>query len=205
MQFKVFLIAAIVVFLSNRERAIAQKINNYSFSLLNNAVSMPFSGRAGIVHAPLHPGFQAGAGFILREKHKFEWTQQVYAGYMYQRVIHHLINMYSENQANWKLYKNFWGGAGLGAGYVHLINTKDNKVYKLNSDGEYERTRRWGQPKFMGSFSMAFSYRFATQKATFSPFLKYQFWMLAPFVKSYVPLLPNATLHIGVTYTPKRG
>jgi hypothetical protein len=198
------LIFFLVLFSGNFRFAQAQKINNYSFSLLNNAVSMPFSGKAGIVHSPLHPGFQGGVGLMLRERQTFEWTQQAYAGYIYQRVIHHLANVYTENQANWKFYKGLWGGAGLGAGYVHLINTRDNKVYKLNSEGEYERTLRWGQPKFMASFSMALSYRIISEKATFSPFVRYQFWMLAPFVKSYVPLLPNATLHVGIYYSPSK-
>lgn len=165
---------------------------------------MPFSGTGAIFHTPFHPGFQLNAGHAWRVREKSLLSQELYLGYTYQRVVHHLVHIYTESQGSWKTYKGLWGGAGLGVGYAHLVNTADNKVFKLNKEGEYERTRRWGQAKMMASSSVHLSYHLSTQKGDFAPYLRYQFWLLAPFVKSYVPMLPNAMLHLGLTFTPKK-
>lgn len=185
-------------------RGYGQKIHHVGFSLGNNAIAMPLSGVGGIVHIPFHPAFQVHAGHAWRQREQSLWSQEVYLGYTYQRVVHHVAHLYTEGQGSWKLYNGLWGGAGLGLGYAHQVNTADNKVFELNKEGRYERTHRWGQPKFMASTSIHLNYRIAIgSKGDIAPYLRYQFWMLAPYVKSYVPLLPNALLHIGFTFTPK--
>jgi hypothetical protein len=53
----------------------------------------------------------------------------------------------------------------------------------------------------MLSAAIAAGYDFQVKgKMPLRLFLQYQFWMQTPFVNKYVPLLPNAALHIGGIY-----
>lgn len=170
--------------------------------VMNNAVAKPFSGKAGIVHTPFHFGVRMGGAYALRQSERYQWLQKATLGFVNQRLVHKVVQLYTENELNHRLYKNLFGLASLGVGYAHVINTNENKIYKLNEDGEYVRTQRFGQPKFMGSFALGLGYQWKTEKAVWQPTLQYQFWALMPFVNSYVPVLPNSALQVGISFQP---
>jgi len=170
----------------------------YSVSFQNNSVALPASGKYGFFHGTFHPGFVLGAGYTIKEKPKVKWVQQVYLGFVYHRLVHSIFSLHTENEGRFRLFKNLYGSAGLGAGFAQVINTKENKVYKLNEDGTYKQTYTAGRTKGMGSFSLGLSYIFSKERFELEPFIKHQFWMIFPFVKSYVPLLPNVSLQAGV-------
>jgi hypothetical protein len=179
----------------------AQQQLTYNISLVNNAVAMPFSGKAGIIHQPIHFGVRGGAAITLKESEKYRWMQHAHLGYVHQRLIHHVAQLYGENEIDYKLWKSLRGKAGINLGYAHLINTKNTAVYKLNNEGKYERTLRGGVPRFMGGVGFGLGYDISTEKMRIQPFFQYQFWVVAPFVKSYVPVLPNAALLVGTSFS----
>jgi hypothetical protein len=70
----------------------------------------------------------------------------------------------------------------------------------LNDDGEYERIRSLGKPQIMFDFGLECSYRF-NEKMVGS--LQYKTFIQAPFIKSYVPMLPYNSLQLGLSYNLK--
>jgi hypothetical protein len=171
-------------------------------SFQSNAVAMPFSGKAGIIHQPFHPGFRLGAGYRLKEKNRHRFNQIVWLGYIRQRLIHHLIPVYTETEWQCRISGGLYSQAGLSAGYVHVFQTSSNPSWRLGSGGEYQPSGRAGKGRFTGGLSLGFGYGIALGKGTLTPSVSYQFWVLAPFVKSYVPVLPNALLQAGIRFQP---
>lgn len=171
-------------------------------SLQNNAVAMPFSGTAGVIHQPFHPGFRLGAGYRLKEKNRHCFNQIVWLGYIRQRLIHHLIPVCTETEWQYRIAGRLHSQAGLSAGYVHVFQTSENPSWRLGSGGSYEPAGRAGKGRFTGGLSLGFGYRIVAGKGTLTPSLSYQFWVLAPFVNSYVPVLPNALLQAGIRFQP---
>jgi hypothetical protein len=194
----------IVVLLFSYSLTLAQKRPDlFSIDVQNNAVAMPFSGTLAIFHGPGHPGIRLGCGYLLKESENIQWSQLFHLGFVHQRLIHNLIPLYTENHLEYKVFRSLRAQAGLGLGYIHVVNTKDNQTYRLREDGTYEQAYKWGKGRFMGAFSLGLGYRMETSSGTWTPNLAYQFWVLAPFVKSYVPVLPNALLQVGIRFQPK--
>lgn len=164
---------------------------------------MPFSGKLGVIHQPVHVGFRVGAGIPLKNTDHYRWTQHLHLGYVHQRLIHHVFQLYGENEIDYKLIAGLRGKAGLNLGYAHVINTKYTRVYKLNEAGVYERAAQGGVPRLMGGIDFGLGYDFDSEHTRIQPFVQYQFWVLAPFVKSYVPVLPNSAVLIGLQYQLK--
>jgi hypothetical protein len=162
----------------------------------NNAVSMP-----AVKFNPMHPSFQVGMEKVWTEK-KFSLVQNFRAGYLYQRLAHHAIPVYTELGYRYTFKFGLSLAAYLDAGYVHTFSAMP--VYKLNDNGEYKRTARAGKAHAMFGYSVIAAYKLKGKKIQFTPFIQHQFWMMTPFVKSYVPLLPNSTLHIGTYFTINR-
>ncbi|MGZ5304719.1 MAG: hypothetical protein ACXWDO_11440, partial [Bacteroidia bacterium] len=66
-----------------------------------------------------------------------------------------------------------------------------------NSDGVYVRKPNYGKPEAMGSIAVGAGYKINDGVRIFT---NYQFWLQAPFIKQYVPVLPNTALHLGISY-----
>lgn len=113
--------------------------------------------------------------------------------------MHHGIPLYTQLGYKYRFYKNFRIAAYLDAGYMHTFS--DIGIYKLNGNGEYERTGRAGKAHAMFGYSLTLSYTFTGSKATITPFIQHQFWMMTPFVKTYVPMLPNSAFHVGAYFS----
>lgn len=150
---------------------------------------------------PLHPSFQIGYEKVWKDK-KFSLVQNFRVGYYHQRLVHHAIPIYTQLGYRYKTKIGLQIAAYLDAGYLHTFSDID--VYKLNSNGEYERAARAGKAHAMFGLSSVLSYAIKGNKVSFTPFVHYQFFMMTPFVKSYVPLLPNTSLSIGTYLTINR-
>lgn len=162
----------------------------------NNAVSMP-----SVKFSPIHPSFQVGYSKIWKDK-KFSLVQNFRVGYFYQRLAHHAIPLYTQIGYRYTFKFGLQVEAFLDAGYLHTFNDVD--VYKLDNNGEYKRTNKAGKAHAMVGYSVMVGYKFKGEKISFNPFVQHQFFMVTPFVKSYVPLLPNSTIHIGTYFTINR-
>ncbi len=167
-------------------------------SVFSNA-TLPLPGVVTRLFAePLHPGFSLGTTYTYLRKGKHALLQTAKAGYFYHRYSQHAIQLYTE--AGYRLHTRPGLDAGLllGGGYLHAIPT--NQVFTWNNRGEYERGKKLGRAQVMFSTSLEFGYTTsALADAPVRFFLGYQFWLQAAFVKEYVPVLPNTTLHVGVS------
>jgi hypothetical protein len=89
--------------------------------------------------------------------------------------------------------------SGLGLGYMHAFT--DLEQYKLNENGAYKKVPNTGRPSFLASVNIGLSYDLQRKKdIPIRLFTLYQLWFQTPFVKSYVPVLPNAALHVGTAF-----
>lgn len=167
----------------------------FLFSLTQNATSLPT-----VDFTPIHPGFQIGIAKNWKEKGRFTLTQNFRLGYMYQRLVHHIIPIYTELGYKYRFPFGLGIAAYINAGYAHTFT--DVAIFKLNENGEYVKTGRAGKAHVMFGYSAIVSYEMNKGgKIAFTPFIQHQFWMMAPFVKKYVPILPNSTFHIGTYFT----
>ncbi|MGI9158338.1 MAG: hypothetical protein ACR2K1_01155, partial [Saprospiraceae bacterium] len=146
---------------------------------------------------PIHPGLQAGTEFRYNRSEKNQWFQTAKLGVYYHKYSQTGIQLYSEIGYRRALWKRLGAEIRLGAGYLHAIS--DLQAFEL-VNGQYERKRTFGRPQVMGSAAFGLGYRLGSAPDAPRIFLDYQFFLQMPFVKSYVPLLPNTALHAGVAF-----
>lgn len=203
------------LFLAIRLSAYSQDSTIYrilpvSISVFNNQTTLPVGMKLGITESPVHPGISIGTSFLWQEKSRHLLQQTATFGYYYHRYSQHGIQLYTELQYRYTRFKWLQPEAGVGLGYLHAIS--DLEQFKLNSNGEYEKKKNFGRPQVMVSTHIGLFIPLKKNTANTactmcrnSPthavqngvFVRYQFWLQAPFVKNYVPMLPNTALHIG--------
>ncbi|KAA5536866.1 hypothetical protein F0919_04120 [Taibaiella lutea] len=174
-----------------------------SISVFNNGTSLPGSGILGVFSKTIHPGFDIGTYHLYKSATKHDFIQTFKLGYFYHQFNQHAIQLYSEFGYRYKTNTGFYAEGLLGVGYLHSF--ADVQQFKFKN-GRYVKKANWGRPQLMATASIDAGYNFQTkQQLPLRIFLQYQFWMQTPFVNKYVPLLPNAALHLGIVYTFKKG
>ncbi len=168
-----------------------------SVSIFNNATQLPGQGELGVWGIPVHPGIVAGTEFRYNHNPRHEWFQTVRAGYFYHRYVQHGIQLYSEFGYRRHFTSPLDFESRLGAGYLHSIPAA--RIFELSPEGEYSPQRSPGRPQAMISFAVGGGYTIPSSNG-FRLFLAYQFYLQMPFVKEYVPMLPNTALHAGVSF-----
>ncbi len=161
-------------------------------SVFNAATQLPFSQ---FFSTPVHIGGTAGAEFRYNRHPANQWFQTAKLGFSYHQYVQSAIQLYTEAGYRRAIWKGTAAEFRLGAGYLHAI--PDTEIFTLK-DGQYEKKTNLGRPQVMAGATLGLSY---TQQKAANPlrfFVDYQFYMQMPFVKSYVPLLPNTLLHAGV-------
>lgn len=173
-------------------------------TFFNNGTFLPGGGKAAVFSVPVHPGIEVAAEHTWHKGNKSELFQTAALGYYYHRFSQHGIRLYSEFGWRYKGSCRLGFEARLGAGYLHAI--PDVQVFKLNDDGVYEKASKFGRPEFiLPSVALALNYDLKKDDPRSPKFqLGYQLWMMMPFVKNYVPVLPNSALHLGVIVPFKR-
>lgn len=158
---------------------------------------LPGAGKMGILTLPIHPGFTVGTEFIYKKKNNSEFFQSVVLGYFYHRYAQHGIQLYTEFGYRYNFACRLAFETKLGVGYLHSIPATG--IFEQDSNGEYQQANRFGYAQFMlPVFSLGALYRL--HNTNISIFFNYQFWLQMPFVKQYVPVLPNTALHLGVVF-----
>lgn len=176
-----------------------KKKRELQVSVFNNATALPLSGKLGIFHSPLHPGFSAGVSTHLNQHLRHQLWLSGKIAYLYQQRVQHGIQIYPELGYRFVFDNAIGVGPKLGIGYMHAFT--DLQQFELNNQGEYERVKTRGTPSLMASFGLELGYDL--QKKIHIParlFTYYQLWFQTPFVRSYVPVLPNAALHLGCAF-----
>ena len=170
-------------------------------TIFNNANAMPFSGKAGIIHTPIHPGISAGMNLPINKKVNSLLFQNLRLGLFHHRFSQTGIQLYTETGYR----KTFKSGLTLepriGLGYLHSIPHTD--IFELNDDGEYEKKTNLGRPQLMISAALSPGYDLSEINLPARIFLDYQVWFQTPFVNQYIPVLPNISLHLGVAWRLK--
>ena len=183
-------------------------------SLFNNQTSLPVGMKLGMAESPVHPGFTIGTAYLWKSAPRHILQQPVTLGYYYHQYAQHGIQLYTELQYRYTRFRWLQPEAGAGLGYLHAIS--DLEQFELNAQGNYEKKRNWGKPRLMvsthvglfvplkqskGNSACTMCRNTTSPKTSSGIFVRYQFWLQAPFVKNYVPLLPNTALHVGYSTT----
>lgn len=167
------------------------------FSLFNNGNFMPGAGVLGIWSPKIHPGFSVGTRFFYSQKDNHELFQTVKLGYFFHRHSQQAFQLYSEFGYRYKFARDFFVEPRFGAGY--MLSIPNMQIFEFK-DGEYLQKKWKGRHQLMGGLNVSIGYSFDKAKLPLELFLGYHFWVQAPFVNKYVPVLPNNSVHVGAIY-----
>ncbi|MCO6485318.1 MAG: hypothetical protein J5I41_06010 [Saprospiraceae bacterium] len=166
--------------------------HTFTVSIAQHAISLP----GGSFSAPLHPGVDAGWWWQVRTGRRWSQGLTARAGYFHQRLVHHGVQLFGEYTWHYRFLPGLLVGMGGGLGYLHTF--EQHHIFRLKSDGTYERTGRLGKPHVQASAVL--SIQAAPTDWRVRPFLLYRFRVMSPFVQEYVPFLPATSLHLGVMF-----
>ena len=190
------LLAAIPLFAQRQNKKL-------SFAFTNSHTAKPFGKFGGLFSDVLHPGFRASYSFNWRTADKHDWFQQFHAGYFYHRYLQHAIPLYTDFGYRYKFSNALSSSASIGAGYMHSIQA--TAVLAQNNDGVYENGKGMGKPQFIVNLTMEARYQFNSSSSNSSSiFFNYQQLVQAPFIKSYVPVLPYNVVAFGFSIPLKK-
>lgn len=170
----------------------APKARNYLLSVFNAATQLPNGKSFG---KPLHLGGTAGAEFLYNRNPKNQWYQTAKLGFSYHKYVQSVVQLYSEFGYRRAIWRGTAAELRLGGGYLHAIPATE--IFTLK-DGVYKKKTNLGRPQAMAGAALALSYTLQKGAHPLRFSIDYQFYLQMPFVKSYVPLLPNTLLHIAV-------
>lgn len=163
-------------------------------TVFDNATLLPGGDEWVVWGMPVHPGISAGTEFPYRHWRHADLFQSAVVGYQYHRYVQHTVQLYSELGYRYRLNWPINLEARLGAGYLHAI--PDNEIFKLEN-GAYVSHKGIGRPQAMAGLALGAGFRLPKDWCLL---LVYQFYIQTPFVKSYVPVLPNTALHLGMQF-----
>jgi len=168
-------------------------------SVFNNATLLPGKGTLGFINTPVHPGFRAGTFIIYRQTH----ISDIYESFNIGTYYHHLSQLGFQLYTELGYRYNFSFGLSLDAQALlgYLLAKPDIQVFQLDGNGNYNKKSGW-RSQVMAGAGAGFSYKL--MKNTFHPvriFLNYQFFLQMPYVKNYVPMLPNTSFHVGTIFS----
>lgn len=163
-------------------------------SVFSNGPSFPFSGKP--FQSPYHMGATADLSgpFSHKENGRWEWSLGV--GYFHQRLSHTSFQFRPGLRFHHKTgLDGFEWEFAAHPGYLYTL--LENPRYVLNKEGEYIPHPRAGRSQFTFDLSTGPAYS-PPSTPEWEFFLNYRIWAQMPFVKQYVPVLPNTAFHIGI-------
>ena len=174
------------------------KSNPLSVSVFNNATMLPPASLTATFNQPIHPGLTVSYEFGWKETENHKWFQNAGISYMYHRFVYQAILLNSQAGYRWK-FNHFSVEGYLQAGYMHAFLLTDRVVPQ--SDGTYIAKKGFGKPQFITGAGVGFGYNFGNDTRLRRIFLNYDVRLQMPFVKSYVTLLPNGALGLGMQFS----
>lgn len=163
-------------------------------AVFNNATLLPPASFTAVFNQPLHPGLVVNTEFAWRQKEYSKWFQDASIGYFHHRYAYQALLLYSRAGYRRCLGKLSVEGS-LHAGYMHLFLLTDRLVKQ--DDGSYVARQGIGRPQFITGAGLGLGYSPWELERGRRIFLLYDFRLQMPFVKSYVPLLPNGIVSAG--------
>lgn len=192
-------LAGIVIF-GHHSHAQQKKFypESLTFRTGNISSSFPVLGSGSLFVAPYRPYFEVSASKSFGKKPKKVWEHELNLGYFYHRFMQHGIPLHYNVVRRFSPGEKVGLGAKVGAGYFQSISAAEK--FKLNDQGEYERVKFPAKAQVMFDLGFECKYRLNDQ---FQLGLQYKTMIQAPFIKSYVPMLPYNSLQLGLSYALK--
>ena len=179
-------------------QAQAWKSNPMAVSIFNNATLLPPASLTAVFNQPIHAGATLSYEFGWNETGKHKWFQNAGISYFYHRFVYQAILL--NTQAGYRWTPNRFSLEGyLQAGYMHAFLLTDRAV--LQNDGTYVYKKGFGKPQFITGLGGGAGYNFGKEGKLRRVFINYDIRLQMPFVKSYVTLLPNGALALGLQFT----
>jgi hypothetical protein len=193
------------------------KSKPFSVSLFNNATLLPPASLTAVFNQPVHPGIAFSYEFGWRETIKSplfrnintytlggnrvytgKWFQNVGLSWFYHRYVNHAVLLTS--QAGYRRYiRKFSAEISLHAGYMHAFSLTERAV--IQPDGSYSVKKGIGKPQFVTGAGVGIGYDAGYHYNIRRIFINYDFRLQMPFIDSYVPILPNGLLSVGLQFT----
>jgi len=189
----------VIIFLALPGLMIGQswKANPISISVFNNATLLPPASLIATFNQPIHLGITAAYEFGWKDAMKHKWFQNAGISYMYHRYVYQAIFLNTQGGYRWKI-NDFSVEGYLQAGYMLAFYLTDRAI--MQSDGTYIVKQGAGKPQFIVGAGIGLGYDLGKDEHIRRIFLGYDIRMQIPFVKSYVPVLPNGALYIGFQF-----
>lgn len=175
----------------------AWKMNPWAISIFNNATLLPPASLTAAFNQPIHPGLTIANEFGWKETGKHKWFQNLGLSYMYHQYVYQAFMLNTQAGYRWTPNR-FSLEACLQAGYMHALLLTDRAV--LQSDGTYKAKQGFGKPQFITGAGVGMGYNFGSAGKLRRLFVNYDVRLQMPFVKSYVTLLPNGALSLGMQF-----
>ena len=175
----------------------AWKADPISVSVFNNATMLPPASLAATFNQPIHFGVTAAYEFGWKEAEKHKWFQNAGISYWYHRFVDQAFLLNTQAGYRWMIC-GFSMEGYLQAGYMHSFYLTARAVQE--PDGSYTAKKGAGKPQFMAGAGIGLGYDFGKEGHIRRVILNYDVRMQMPFVKGYVPLLPNGALGIGFQF-----
>ena len=168
-----------------------------TLSFIDNSTSLPGYGNLGLFTSP-HAGLTVGTYHNYKSNDKRDIFQNYKLGFFYHQLSQFAVQLYTETGYRYK-FKNGFSVEGMaGGGYLHSFPDLQQFVFK---NGDYVKKKTFGRPGVMATASIGIGYDLEKKyKKPIRLFIQYQFWIQAPFVKNYVPVLPNTALQVGARF-----
>ncbi len=177
------------------------KAESFELTVFNNQTYFPFVGMGNIVRSKYHPGLSFGYSHNLKEKKKRTLYLDYRVGVFNHRFIQTGVQLYSNIGYRFELPRTFFVATEFGLGYLHSI--KQQTTFEADADGSYKKVANWGRPQLMTGIGIKLGKQVSIKEKDVRIYLNYQPWFQLPFIKSYVPLMPNNSLHLGFDFILK--
>lgn len=163
-----------------------------SLSFTNNATQLFSSG----LTRPIHPGITLGTQTVYAQNDKATWFQSYKLAWFYHAYSMHGFNLYTDAGYARKMVGNFGLSTELGVGY--LLSRVEVQTFVPHENGTFTYIAHKLRSQFTAGLQAGVFYQLPQRPVRLQ--LDYRFWLQAPFVKSYVPVLPYTTLQLGVLF-----
>lgn len=193
------------------------KTKPFSVSVFNNATLLPPASFTAVFNQPIHPGLAISYEFgwketikspIFRNINTFalggqkvytgKWFQNIGVSWFYHRYVNQAFIL--TTQAGYRRYiKKFSAEISVHTGYMHVLLLTERAVKQ--TDGTWKSEKGMGKPQFVAGAGIGIGYDAGYHYNIRRIFINYDFRIQTPFVKSYVPLLPNGLLSLGLQFT----
>ncbi len=172
------------------------RLDHFSIALTTLHTNLPFGSFSNLFIKDFHPGFEIGTGFNWKTKPKHDWFQEFKLAYFYHRFVQHGIPLYTDIGYRYKFSRAISAQISCGTGYMQSIPA--TAKLKLGANGEYKKNKSIGRSQAIAVVSFSIGYTIhSSEKNAPRVFATYQQFLQAPFVKTYVPILPYNSLLIG--------